>query len=217
MAADQVASEILNLYSQLPQNGKPSPKQYTVLSGIVAYVPSKAAYLPICLCTGTKCLGNFAPNFEQGITLSDSHAEILARRCLIRYLLLSAIEILKDPNYSLMDDTCPLQLTEDDSREGDKDGEKRFCLKPGWSLWLYISDSPCGDASIYQRSSVDRCFTGKKTRELEHPLPAQTETLGLSSLLRSKPGRVDIDEARRASSMSCSDKICRWSCLGLQG
>jgi tRNA-specific adenosine deaminase 1 len=208
---DQIAHEILNLYSKLPQNGKPSSKQYTVLSGIVAFVPSLGGYLPICLCTGTKCLGNFAPNCEQGITLSDSHAEILARRCFIRYLLLSALEMIKDPTYSLVD-SCPLEFIVQD---------KRFRLKSGWSLWLYISDSPCGNASIYQRITLERSFTGKKTRELDPSLTveaeAREENSGLSSLLRSKPGRVDIDESRRASSMSCSDKICRWSCLGLQG
>ena len=36
-------------------------------------------------------------------------------------------------------------------------------------------------------------------------------------VLRVKSGRSDIPERQRTTSMSCSDKICRWSTLGLEG
>jgi tRNA-specific adenosine deaminase 1 len=209
-----VAEEILKLYSQLPLNGKPSQKQYTVLSGIVGVISSTShpdhRYLPICLCTGTKCLSNHDSAYQQGVTLSDSHAEILARRSLIRYLILSAIEVLKSPEYASQDN-CPLRLHQT------TDSQQEFVLKPEWSFWLYISDSPCGDASVYQRTSLERCFTGKKSQQCDDGAFSSSDPHALSSLLRCKPGRVDLKGTQRASSMSCSDKICRWSCLGLQG
>lgn len=198
---EEVGQEILKLYSLLPENGKPDKKQYTILSGIVAYIPL-LGHIPICLCTGTKCLSNTDPNFSPGSTLSDSHAEVLARRSLIRYFLLCLIEIMRNSSYEF-DDSCPFRI-------GDCG---KFELKPEWTFWMYVSDSPCGEASIYQRSSVERNFTGKKSRIVNSSIP---ETAS-SSLLRCKPGRVDIENSRRSSSMSCSDKICRWSCLGLQG
>jgi hypothetical protein len=215
-----IAGEILNLYSQLPLNGKPSDKQYTVLSGVVAKIsPSSISdvsrNIPICLCTGTKCLSNHDTAFQQGVTLSDSHAEILARRSLIRYLLLSAIEILKSPEYASQDN-CPFQLLHQKNNEG----QQIFSLKSEWSFWLYISDSPCGDASVYQRTSLERSFTGKKSQPCGGDgviSSTDSDPFALSSLLRCKPGRIDIQGTQRASSMSCSDKICRWSCLGLQG
>ncbi len=199
---ENIAQSLLLLYSHLPLNGKPVSNQYTILSGIVAYIyPSDI--IPLTLTTGTKCLGNHAPGYEPGSTLSDSHAEILSRRCLLRYLLLCAIEITYNPFF--MDEiSCPLIMTH----------EKKFQLKENWSFWLYISDSPCGDASVYERITPERSFTGKKSRLID---PHSSPTLAPHSLLREKPGRVDIQDTKRTSSMSCSDKICRWSCLGLQG
>ena len=252
---DEIAQEILNLYSLLPLNGKPLlSNQYTILSGIIAQIklphlslhstynsnsnsttisPSDSIthttttlitnntlnneknylLLPISLTTGTKCLSNTSPGYQQGITLSDSHAEVLARRSLIRYLLLFAIEILKDSSL-IQSQTCPLLLIE-------KNNQIKFQIKENWNWWLYISDNPCGNASIYQRISPQRSFTGKKLRTVERSKDESNEknenNESSQLLVTIKPGRIDIEECRRSSSMSCSDKICRWSCLGLQG
>jgi tRNA-specific adenosine deaminase 1 len=151
--ADEISKKVLHLYSLLPQNGKPDSTQFTVLSSIVAHIDGEGEFV-ICICTGTKCLSNQAEICEHGSTLSDSHAEVLARRSLILFLMQSALEIMKINSYQ-ENNFCPFQYNQN---------EMKFSLKKTWSFWLYVSDSPCGCASIYDRSVTGRPFTGKKSR-----------------------------------------------------
>ena len=123
-----------------------------------------------------------------------------------------------------------------------------FELKEDISLHLYISDSPCGDASIYSLSTQNNTqngnnphlrFTGAKLvmndankAALDQAgggslLPTCTqkdkdayvarENVQVLGALRTKSGRSNLPHHLRSTSMSCSDKICRWCILGLQG
>jgi hypothetical protein len=198
--------------------------------------------------TGTKCT---AQTRSDGSVLHDSHAEVLVRRGLVRILwseIIAAQE--KERSKSNQDhratqstmESCPsddvslLETTESTS----------FRLRPDIQLYLYISDSPCGDAAIYGVSTSEQQhqsqqFTGAKIivsqsdhnvatengaadgalLPLDHPsttcMLAREPKAQLLGRLRSKSGRSNLAAHQRSSSMSCSDKLVRWSLLGLQG
>ena len=86
---EQIAKLCLDKYKSLKKTGKPSEKEWTVLSGIVLK-NSLGEYSIITLCTETKCLNGIELKStkyrDRGNRLSDSHAEVLARRAFLRYL-----------------------------------------------------------------------------------------------------------------------------------
>ncbi|CAN0229489.1 unnamed protein product, partial [Hapterophycus canaliculatus] len=80
----------------------------------------------VSLATGNKCVGN-GQIPDDGSVVHDSHAEVLARRALL-------LRLWKE-----------LRLR----APGDGGGGGGWRLKTHLRLHLYISDAPCGDASIY--------------------------------------------------------------------
>jgi len=211
----------------------------------------------------------------RGFVVHDSHAEVLARRGLINVLWEEIIYHLKNNNNS--SDTCYggkvqkkglLKIipnhndtkcnTEEVKKKSSSDSDHLcFELKGNIQLHLYISDSPCGDASIYNISSKyasnmnnesenGLTFTGakilvpvvdgadddnffqccssesKKPEGVMDPKALSTmsiarEKVQIMSALRLKSGRSNIPDHLRSSSMSCSDKICKWIITGIQG
>ena len=160
--------------------------------------------------TGTKC----TTTGPDGWVLRDCHAEVLCRRGLLR-------ELLEETNGGT------LRLLE--KRDGS------YQLQPDTTLHLYVSDSPCGDASIYPIVN-DMNFTGAKVivrknnengQHIGELLPVNDpnateccvarETTQKLGVLRTKSGRSNLPQHLRSMSMSCSDKLLKWCVLGLQG
>lgn len=130
---------------------------------------------------------------KDGTRIIDSHAEIVARRGLKRYLY-KQLKVYKDDiSHEASIFTSKGQLLH---------------LKPNISFHLYISRPPCGDASIFldigtegirQRHSKKQGLLRTKVEKGEGTIP--TSNIDFS--------RINIH--------SCSDKICRWNVVGLQG
>ena len=127
----------------------------------------------------------------------------MAKRGLQKYLWKCIEKSLSNPNV-MNDDSFPLFLDTDN-------GGVIFKIKSSWSFYIYISDNPCGDCSIYHTTNGVN-FTGAKLLN-----NAKEESDQIIGLLRTKSGRSDLKDSQRTSSLSCSDKICRWLSLGLQG
>ncbi|KFB39331.1 hypothetical protein ZHAS_00006689 [Anopheles sinensis] len=238
--ANRIAGECLSKFDSLPKTGKPNEDfEWTILAAIALVVraspPVEPSVRVVALGSGTKCLGGSELS-PRGDLVNDSHAEVLARRAFVRYLLeqIEAAEVGEGKDGSIFE-------------RSHESGEAKFVLKKDHSFHFFTTHSPCGDASIFERSDevskgeVDegplekRCrmdvpvvvdkesfgsvvdnppidIGGKTGGKLLHPdmdgdLMAQT-----IGAVRTKPGR-----GIRTLSVSCSDKMARWSVLGLQG
>ena len=129
--ADSVASASINHYNDLPKHGKPQLRsngvpEWTILATICLVIDGVDPFVKvISLGTGVKCLpANRLP--PCGDTLHDSHAEVLARRGFVRWLIQQA----KDASG---DDDGLVQL---DARH--------FRLRSDVQVWLYVSTLPVG-------------------------------------------------------------------------
>ncbi|RCH87863.1 tRNA-specific adenosine deaminase 1 [Rhizopus azygosporus] len=221
---DAIVNATLKKYKELPKQGKPifheTKAEWTVLASIVmVHDLSIDRGHFIRYSTGLKCLP-FSKLSKAGDTLHDSHAEVIARRGFIKFLLEYAKSF--DPSHQ-------------DSPFYKKDG--KLALRPEYSFHMYISQSPCGDASMtalaaQQTSESFEQFqsgSNKRKRMVEY----LTENMYINKkqkistqqfrrgrfeydqlgVLRTKPGRVDSEPTL---CMSCSDKLARWNVLGIQ-
>ncbi|KAI9016527.1 adenosine deaminase/editase [Phycomyces nitens] len=131
-----LASESIKKYNKLDKQGKPivhsNKAEWTVLACILdVYAPTKDDYSVqvISLGTGLKCLP-YSKLCKTGELVNDNHAEVIARRGFIKYAL-ETLDRLEEAD-------CPFYSTDT--------GIIR--LRPDHSLHMYISQSPCGDASM---------------------------------------------------------------------
>lgn len=201
------------LYDEIPKNGKPKIGEFSVLAAVYCEL-NDCGYV-VSMSTGTKCIGNSIRSMDyNGCYVNDSHAEVLARRGLKRYFLKLIISALKDPEICQQSD-FPIEI--------DHDFSFSFKLKEKCSFYLYVSESPCGDASIFDFTS-ENCvkistFTGAKmcTNVSSGRLNWVKEIDQKLGCLRMKSGRSDITPENRSFSKSCTDKICKWNIIGLQG
>ncbi|EEZ97464.2 double-stranded RNA-specific editase Adar [Tribolium castaneum] len=204
--ADYVGRLIQEKFEAL-MSTDPTHIKRKVLSGIVM---TRSTSLHdseiISVTTGTKCISGEHISMN-GCSLNDMHAEILSRRCLITYFY-DQLELIANsqPEKSIFT-----------QRE---DG-KGYKLKPGLDFHLYINTAPCGDARIFspheESEAVDkhpnRCSRGQLRTKIESgegTIPVKAS----GSLIQTWDG---ILQGERLLTMSCSDKICRWNVVGVQG
>lgn len=208
--ADQVAQLCIEKYAKLGKTGKPSEKEWTVLSGIVLKKHDGSLFL-VALATGTKCLGEIdlinTEIYKEGCRLHDSHAEVLSRRAFLRYLY-NQIDLLLD---GIGSDVFQM------------DDENKIKLKNGISFHFFTSQTPCGDCSIFLKETCDNDPPPTKIRKEEHIIKDIYRTgakcvksenyhdpylpgvnYHVVGPLRTKPGR-----GNPTLSLSCSDKIAK--------
>ncbi|CAL9735578.1 tRNA-specific adenosine deaminase 1 [Monosporozyma servazzii] len=202
--ANSITEQVYIEYDKLKPTGKPRDKsngikECTVLAAIVAIDKHHAnnTFDIITITTGVKATPDSDLARSSGKMLHDCHAEILAIRGFNAILLDEMIHLKKG-------DTSKYLMS-----SGDK-----FRWNDKWSLALFISRLPCGDASmdsIDSSTDEDKLINMSDDDPYQYILPDHKETLRgrfnfkKKGYVRTKPGRQD---SKITLSKSCSDKIC---------
>ncbi|XP_038888963.1 tRNA-specific adenosine deaminase TAD1 isoform X2 [Benincasa hispida] len=205
---ETISEKVLSLYNTLPKKGKPQGREVTVLAAFLVSSPSPQDLEVVALGTGTKCLGRSQLS-SNGDIVNDSHAETIARRSLMR-LFYTQILHLSHNRDSEHHKTKKMRcnnvnnlLFQLDEEAG---AERKYVMRKGWKLHLYISQLPCGDASSSTTSDFE-----PRTDNAPPCLFDKGDDSQCIGLVQRKPGRGDT-----TLSVSCSDKIARWNVAGVQ-
>ncbi|XP_008182970.2 double-stranded RNA-specific editase Adar-like [Acyrthosiphon pisum] len=178
-------------------------KEYSVIASIIKMTKDDLSSAEvICLATGTKCLsGNYLS--LSGESLHDCHAEILTRRCLLKFFYKELMESVKGhpsifiPVFISGDKKCKFKLAED------------------IAFHLYINTAPCGEARVFSF-----CDTEQHSNRLNRGLLRLKVENGAGTIPvfgREVQTYDGIAQGERLVTMSCSDKLTLWNVLGLQG
>ena len=203
--ADKVAELVQDKFNGIKKD--PKEARHRVFAGIVMTTENDLDTAKvITLATGTKGIkgGNIS---RYGETVNDSHAEILACRCL-RSFLFQQIQLFSDKNSdSIFDPRSSMEVG--------------YRLKNSVQFHLYISTAPCGAARVEtpplarnSSSNLDILCQGQgqlrtKVEASEGTCPVQ-KVQGVQTL-------DGIFGGEQLLTMSCSDKLAKWNVLGIQG
>ena len=210
---DLVESSIIKQYELLKVKGD---IDNSVLAGFILMNSEDNSLSVISLATGTKLMSGDQRQKTAKIgpaLIHDCHAEILSHRGLQAW-------IWKNLN----------------NNEIFERNDNKFKLLPHLSIHFYSSDPPCGDCCVHtniQNYAIQKCEPSQQDIEESDQIdPNETNPILVTvqtgakpfgwdqsqlftsppNIVRGKPGR-----GSRSQSVSCSDKICLWINVGLQG
>ncbi|XP_076450742.1 LOW QUALITY PROTEIN: uncharacterized protein LOC143286820 [Babylonia areolata] len=186
-----------------------------VIAGLVMKRSEDDVGVVISIGTGNRCITGDKLSLE-GNTVNDSHAEIITRRGFMRFLYQQLEKYEHGQPHDLFEPCSSGQLK----------------VKAGITFHLYISTAPCGDGALF--SPRDMASNSAELADTEKREHHPTFTSNVQGLLRTKmeggEGTIPVDNrevtmqtwdgvvrGERLRTMSCTDKICRWNVLGLQG
>ena len=208
--ADAIKEVTEKKYDELTKNRYDQPNTYSkdrmkkVLASVVMERKISHQNTRLCIVSlgaGSKSIGG-AFLTKKGNRVHDCHAEVLARRGLIRFLY-SQLEEIKNGN----------RLKSIFEKRGEV-----YALQENVFFHLFISKQPCGDASVF---GLHENHQNRKRRGIARVTPADGEGAIHISWLPENDKTFDdytSNEApARLHKMCCSAKLARWNVTGVQG
>jgi double stranded RNA-specific editase B len=166
-----------------------------VIKREVAYGNSRLCI--VSLGAGSKAIDGRSLS-KQGDRVHDCHAEILARRGMLRFLY-AQLEKIKNG--------CQHQ-----SIFVKNEGSEVYTIRDGVSFHLFISKPPCGDASVF---GLHEFHPNRWNRGVARATPSNGE--GAVYIPKDDKTFDDFKLGARLHKMCCSAKIARWNVIGIQG
>ena len=206
-------------------NSKEKNNEWTIHSAII--LKNNNDYKIICFTNGTKCLPNFN-YYNKKFQIFDCHAEILCLKCFQFFLIKCLIfNIDKKNEKKILTDEEFNEFKKNENFYSifkiDKNLKNKFSLKNNIEFLLYISGSPCGDASKIINNNKK---IGSKTLQqlieyynnyLKNKNIKFIEKNSNSYEFRTKSIRSDFKPEILSFSLSCTDKLLIKNILGYEG
>ena len=209
-----IASIAHSMHPRLEEQARiPQPGRKVIACFVMEDTPKKTFEI-ISFGSGTRCIAGDKMT-QKGDAVNDSHAEVVARRGLVRFLYRELKKYYKDRSSTELFEFVA-------ASHG-----ASLRLKDTYKLHLYISTAPCGDGAQFSRDDNDNreppadgahkpTMTGKSQGVLRTKMEGGEGTIPIAD--ETQPQTWDgILQGGRLRTMSCSDKIARWNILGLQG
>ncbi|KAM9713258.1 double-stranded RNA-specific editase B2 isoform 2-T2 [Menidia menidia] len=208
--ADSIFHLVREKYRSLVGGCGPAHARHKSLAGIVMTRDLDLRYAQVvALSTGTKCInGEYLS--DHGQVVNDCHAEVTARRALLRFL------------YSQLELFLSKRLEDWEESIFVRHKECSYRLRDNVHFHMYISTSPCGDGRLNSPYEMTTDLHSSRHLMRKHRSHLRTK-------IESGEGTVPVRcrgpvqtwdgvlQGEQLITMSCTDKITRWNVLGLQG
>ena len=182
-----------------------------VIAAIIKRTYEDETGVVVSVGSGNRCITGDRLTLD-GKTLNDSHAEIICRRAFLLYLY-SELEKFYSNKQSIFE-------------AGGLNGKLQ--TKDGITWHLFISTAPCGDGALFTPRESSQTYEGTASRD-HAPLYTSKQQGLLRTKVEDGEGTIPVDSndgpqtwdgilrGNRLRTMSCTDKICKWNVLGMQG
>uniref|UniRef100_M3ZR14 Adenosine deaminase RNA specific B2 (inactive) n=1 Tax=Xiphophorus maculatus TaxID=8083 RepID=M3ZR14_XIPMA len=208
--ADSIFHLVREKYRSLVGGCSPAHARHKSLAGIVMTRDLDLRHAQVvALSTGTKCInGEYLS--DQGQVVNDCHAEVTARRALIRFL------------YSQLELFLSKRLEDWEESIFVRHKDQSYRLRDNVHFHMYISTSPCGDGRLNSPYEITSDLHSSRHLMRKHRSHLRTKIeSGEGTVPLRCRGPVQtwdgVLQGEQLITMSCTDKITRWNILGLQG